>query len=98
MEMNEKRDRILQLVMLLQSVLDARNRVMVEVNVTVDALEALAASLPCMREPTISRLHGDKGYAIKVAAPRAGLPGMIARIKALGGTDIVVSQISQIIP
>lgn len=94
----ELRERIDGLVMLLQAVLEARRRVMLEVNVGSEFLERLVSALPCMREPTIARLHGDQGYAIKVAAPKADLPELIARIKALGGTDIVVSPVSQIVP
>jgi ATP phosphoribosyltransferase-like protein len=51
-----------------------------------------------MREPTIAMLHGERGFAIKVAAPKNGLPELIGKIKALGGTDIVVSPIAQIVP
>ena len=92
-----KRAAIDNLVLILRSVLEARRRVMIEVNVSEACLPALVANLPCMREPTIARLHGQ-GYAIKVAAPKTDLPRLIARIKALGGTDIVVSQVSQIVP
>ena len=49
-------------------------------------------------KPTIAMLHGERGFAIKVAAPKSGLPELIGKIKALGGTDIVVSPIAQIIP
>ena len=38
-----------------------------------DRLEAIVASLPCMREPTVARLHGDRGYAVKVAVLREQL-------------------------
>lgn len=92
------RNTIEHLVLLLRSVLEARRRVMVEVNVTAEGLERVVAALPCMREPTIAMLHGERGYAIKVAAPKAGLPELIGQIKALGGTDIVVSPIAQIVP
>ena len=92
------RERIECLVLLLRSVLEARRRVMIEINVTRDVLDQVVRALPCMREPTISTLHGDRGFAIKVAAPRADLPQLITSIKALGGTDIVVSQLSQIVP
>jgi ATP phosphoribosyltransferase-like protein len=94
----ELRDTIEHLVLLLKSVLEARRRVMVEVNVTPDALQRVVAALPCMREPTIAMLHGERGVAIKVAAPKNGLPELIGKIKALGGTDIVVSPIAQIVP
>lgn len=94
----ELRDGIEHLVLLLKSVLEARRRVMVEVNVTAEVLEQVVSALPCMREPTIAQLHGERGFAIKVAAPKSGLPELIGKIKALGGTDIVVSPISQIVP
>jgi ATP phosphoribosyltransferase len=92
------RRRIDDLVTLVRSVLEARRRVMVEVNVSASDLERIVAILPCMREPTISPLHAEHGYAVKVAVPREDLPGLIPRIKAMGGTDIVVSQLSQIVP
>lgn len=85
-------------VMLLRSVLEARQRVMVEVNVPSDALEAVCAALPCMREPTIARLHGDIGYAVKAAVPRDLLPALVPRVKALGASDIVISTLAQLVP
>lgn len=94
----EFRRRIEEFVMLLNSVLEARRRVMVEVNVGRDSLNKILAMLPCMREPTIAPLHGEGGYAVKVAVRREELPGLIPRVKALGGTDIVVSQLAQIVP
>jgi ATP phosphoribosyltransferase-like protein len=94
----EKRARIEHLALLVRSVLDARRRVMLEVNVPADRLEAVVAILPCMREPTIAPLHHDAGFAVKAAVPRADLPGLIRVIKEQGGTDIVVSGIAQIVP
>jgi len=93
-----RRSAIDRLVMLLRSVLEARSRVMLEVNVTDATLEAVCAVLPCMREPTISRLHSGAGCAVKAAVPRAQLPILIPRIRSCGGTDLVVTSLSQIIP
>ncbi|MCZ6834939.1 MAG: ATP phosphoribosyltransferase [Planctomycetota bacterium] len=93
-----RRDIAERLTMLLRSVLEARERVMIEINITAARLDALVEILPCMRVPTISRLFGDGEYAIKAAVPRADLPDLIPRIKSCGGTDIIVSQTSQIIP
>ena len=84
--------------LLVRSVLDARRRVMIEVNVPGDRLEAVVAVLPCMREPTIAPLHHEAGFAVKAAVPRGDLPGLIRAIKERGGTDIVVSHIAQIVP
>ncbi|MCC7381015.1 MAG: ATP phosphoribosyltransferase [Deltaproteobacteria bacterium] len=93
-----KKEQIDRLVLLLRSVLEARRRVMLEVNVSADKLEALVAILPCMREPTIATLHAGAGYAVKVAVPREDLPALIPEIKATGGTDLVVSALTQIVP
>ena len=35
-----------------------------------------------MREPTMAPLHGDQGFALKAAVPRADLPRVIPEIKA----------------
>jgi len=92
-----RRDSIETLVLLLRSVLQARTRVMVEVNVSAANLEAVISALPCMREPTVSMLHGDAGYAVKAAVPRVDLPRVIPEIKARGGSDIVVTALAQIV-
>ncbi len=92
-----KRETIDRLVLLVRSVLEARLRVMVEVNVAPDRLEAVIAVLPCMRQPTISPLAGGEGFAVKAAVPRAELPMVVPKIKAAGGTDIVVTRLAQIV-
>lgn len=94
----EKKERIEHFVMLLRSVLEARGRAMVEVNVGAENLDGLIAVLPCMRKPTVSSLHGGEGYAVKAAVPRSDLPLLIPKLKANGGTDIVVNPIAQIVP
>lgn len=92
-----KRPRIEDLAMLLRAVLAARSRVMLELNVSTANLEAVVAVLPCMREPTMAKLHGDSGYAVKAAVPRQQLPTLIPLLKSKGGTDIVISPIAQIV-
>jgi ATP phosphoribosyltransferase-like protein len=93
-----KRERIEHLVLVLQAVLEARSRVMIEMNVSAKRLEELIEMLPCMREPTISSLHGNQGYAVKVAVPSEDLTALIPKIRARGGTDIIVTKPSQIVP
>jgi len=86
------------LVLLINSVLEARRRVMLEVNASAACLDAVVAVLPSMRQATVSRLFGDTGYAVKAAVPRELLPQVIPAVKAAGGTDVVVSTLSQIVP
>lgn len=83
--------------MLVRSVLEARRRVMLELNSPASALDAIIAALPCMRQPTLSRLAGDGGYAVKSAVPRETLPSLIPLLKQLGGCDIVIAPLSQVV-
>lgn len=83
--------------MLVRSVLEARRRVMLELNAPAASLDAIIAALPCMRQPTLSRLAGDAGFAVKSAVPRETLPGLIPLLKQLGGCDIVISPLSQVV-
>ena len=93
-----KRERIEDLKLLLESVLDARRRVMVEVNAPADRLDAVVALLPCMREATVAPLFGEAGFAVKAAVLREELPRVIPSVKAAGGSDVVVTSIAQIVP
>ncbi|MBN2874244.1 MAG: ATP phosphoribosyltransferase [Spirochaetales bacterium] len=93
-----RRNRIEWFAMLCQSVIEARGRVMLEVNVDADRLEGLIAILPAMKEPTVSRLMGDAGYAVKIAAPRASLPNLIPAIRERGGSGIIITEPCQIVP
>jgi ATP phosphoribosyltransferase len=92
------RARIERFALLLEAVLAARKRVMLELNVPAARLEQICALLPSLREPTISRLHGDAGYAVRAAVPRADLARLVPELKAAGGTDLVVSTLSQLVP
>jgi ATP phosphoribosyltransferase len=93
-----KRRRIEDLRLVLASVLEARRRVMVEVNASSECLDRVVAVLPCMRRPTVSPLYGNGSFAVKAAVPRDALPQVIPAIKAAGGTDVVVSALAQIVP
>jgi ATP phosphoribosyltransferase len=94
----ERRAVIERLALVLASVLEARRRVMLEVNVSAQRLADVVAVLPCMREPTLSPLHGGAGYAVKAAVPRDRLPELIPLVKQRGGSDIVVTALAQIVP
>lgn len=93
-----RRQRIEDLALLLSSVLEARQRVMLEVNASSECLELVVAALPAMRRPTVSPLFGNGSYAVKAAVPRDSLTRVIPAVKAAGGTDVVVSTLSQIVP
>ena len=85
-------------VTLVKSVLEARSRVMLELNVAEADLNAVVEVLPAMRNPTIATIHGTTGFAVKAAVPRKELPTLIPRLKAAGGSDLVITNPEQIVP
>ena len=80
------------------AVLEARRRVLVEVNVSADRLAAVVAVLPSMKSPTIQELYGGAGYAVKAAVPRDGLAGVMLRLREAGATDLIAYTLEQVIP
>ncbi|MDR2397802.1 MAG: ATP phosphoribosyltransferase, partial [Spirochaetaceae bacterium] len=94
----EKRNRIEELAMLFTAVLDGRERVMLEMNVSKSQFAALVTGLPSMRSPTVAPLHGDAGYAVKIAVKKNEVPGMIPRLKRLGAVDIVEYDLRKVVP
>jgi ATP phosphoribosyltransferase len=93
-----KREQIEHFVLLVRSVLEARKRVMLELNVSSENLEKVIEVLPCMRQPTVAPMHNSNGFAVKVAVLREQLTEVIPLIKARGGSDIIVTQPGQIVP
>ena len=94
----EKKQKIMELKMLFEAVLAARNRVMLEMNVTRARFEGLVKGLPSMKSPTISPLYGDDGYAIKIAVSKGEVPTLLPRLKELGATDILEYDLRKVLP
>jgi ATP phosphoribosyltransferase len=94
----EKRARIEELAMLFKAVLDARERVMLEMNVAADRFASLVSGLPAMRSPTVSPLNGDNGYAVKIAVRRREVPELLPKLKKLGAVDIVEYDLRKVVP
>ena len=85
----EKKQKILELKMLFESVLNARGRVMLEMNVAKDKFDTLIKALPSMKSPTVSPLFGDDGYAVKIAVKKSEVPTLLPKLQSLGATDIL---------
>ena len=92
----DRAGRIETLATLLRSVLEARRRVLLEMNVAAERLAAVVAVLPAMKSPTIQELYGGKGYAVKAAVPREGLAGVILRLRQAGATDLIAYTLDQL--
>ncbi len=98
MENPIKREQIERYTLLIRSVLEARVRVMLELNVSNENLAGVIEVLPCMRTPTVAPMHNDDGFAVKAAVPREQLTQVIPLIRQRGGTDIIVTNPAQIVP
>ena len=81
----------------MKSAMRAKEKVLLEMNVSRDDFERLVAELPCMRAPTVSELYNGEGYAIKIAVSSKAVPALIPRIIALGGRDILEYKLEKIV-
>lgn len=91
------REIIDELLLLLGSVLEGRRRVLLDMNVRADRLDAVIALLPAMKSPTIQRLHGEAGYAVRVAVRREQVPALLPAIRRAGATDILQTAIQKVV-
>lgn len=92
-----KKEKIDEMLMLFKAVLNARERVMLEMNVPKDKFEEIVKILPCMRAPTVAPLYGDQGYAIKVAVKKDEVRSLIPLLKKMGATDILEYELRKVI-
>jgi ATP phosphoribosyltransferase len=93
----EKQHAMHQVRTLLQGVLEARGQVLVKLNVGDADLDAVIGLLPSMKSPTVSKLHGDGGFAVEAVVPRREINILIPALKDGGATDIIELPLSKIV-
>ncbi|MHC4598873.1 MAG: ATP phosphoribosyltransferase [Planctomycetota bacterium] len=86
-----------EMAMLMKSTLNARDRVLLEMNVPAAAFDAVVRDLPCMRSPTVAPLHNESGFAVKVAVPAEDVPSLIPTLVAAGARDILEYRLEKIV-
>lgn len=86
------------LVLLLEAVLRARSRVMMDLNVAKENLDAVLGVLPSLHGPTVSPLSDGGWFAVRSAVPRKELASVVPALKAAGACDIVTTAAEQLIP
>ena len=92
----EKKQKIMELKMLFETVLNARNRVMLEMNCSNEDFDTLIKGIPSMKSPTVSPLFGGNGYAIKIAVKKSEVPTLLPKLQKLGATDIVEYELRKV--
>lgn len=98
MENTAIKQQLKDFTMLIQAVLQARTRVMMDLNVAQANLDAVIACLPSMRTPTVSPLNDTGWVAVRAAVPRKELAFIIPKLKTAGACDIVTTAAEQLIP
>jgi ATP phosphoribosyltransferase len=93
----EKSRAMSQLLVLLQGALEARNKVLVKLNVAAADLDAVIGLLPSMKSPTVSKLFGDDAYAVETVVPKSDINILIPALRERGATDIVELAIAKIV-
>ena len=92
-----KRKAIEEIVTLLLGVIEARHQVLLTMNVPGDTIEQVIASLPALKKPTVSRLHGIDYYSIQTVVHKGEVNTIIPNLKAAGAEDILEIPITKIV-
>jgi ATP phosphoribosyltransferase len=93
----EKRRAMDQIYTLLMGTLEAREKVLVKLNVSAERRAAVLGRLPSLRSPTVSELAGDGGYAIETVVLKEEINTLIPELKELGASDILELALAKIV-
>ncbi len=94
----QKRREIEEIKTLLFGVIEARNKVLLTMNVPTGSMDNIVSALPAMKKPTVSRLHGIDYYSIQTVVPKNAVNQLIPKLKACGAEDILEIPITKIVP
>ena len=67
----------------------ARGKVLVKLNVGDADLDKVIELVPSMKAPTVSKLHGDGGYAVETVVAKREINILIPALKDAGASDII---------
>ena len=91
-----KRHAMGQLLTLLAGALEARDKVLVKLNVAAADRERVLALLPSMKSPTVSPL-ANGGFAVETVVEKRTINTLIPDLKDAGATDILELPLSKIV-
>lgn len=91
-----KRHAMEQIMTLLTGTLEARDKVLLKLNVAKNSMDAVIGLLPAAKSPTIAQLaSGD--YAVETVVPKKGINTLIPALIDAGASDLLEIPISKII-
>jgi ATP phosphoribosyltransferase len=95
-EDDDKRHAMGQLMTLLNGTLEAREKVLLKLNVAAECFDAVLAVLPAAKSPTVSQLSGG-GFAVESLVEKKGINLIIPALKDAGATDLLEIPIAKIV-
>lgn len=91
-----KRHAMEQIMTLLTGTLEARDKVLLKLNVAKSSMDAVLSLLPSAKSPTIAQLaSGD--FAVETVVPKRGINTLIPALIDAGASDLLEIPISKII-
>ena len=93
----DRRKEIEEIRTLLLAVIEARGKVLLDMNVPADRLDELIAALPAMKLPTVTKLYNSEYYAVETVVAKETVNILIPELKRLGAEDILELDISKIV-
>ncbi|MBF0607756.1 MAG: ATP phosphoribosyltransferase [Magnetococcales bacterium] len=93
-----KREKIRNMVMLLEGALAAEERVGLKMNIPRENLDALKAILPALHSPTISELTDKDWLALEVVIEERLVRQLVPSLKKIGASGIVEYPLNKVIP
>ena len=92
-----KRAKIENLATLFKGVMVARSKVGLKMNVSSAALQDVLALLPALRNPTISPLAEESGYAIETVLDETVARSLIPELKRAGAEGIIEYPLNKVV-
>lgn len=93
----EKRKKIENIAMLLQSALEANSKVGLKLNIEKAKLDAILADLPALRNPTINRLTDESWVAIDTILDEKVVREIIPELKKRGAEGIIEYPLNKVV-
>jgi len=93
-----KREKIENLVVLLQGAIQAEQKVGLKMNIEKSKLDALVKILPAMKTPTISHLYDPNWMAVEIVVEERTVRDLIPQLRRAGATDIIEYPLNKVIP
>lgn len=92
-----KRKKIEEMKLLFNAVILASKKVMLEMNIPEEKVDDIIPKLPAMKSPTISKLFGGAGFAVKIVINESEVSRLIPMLKAWGASDILEYKLNKVV-